>query len=145
MVVQNKLGPRNPEILTGGCLCGAVRYQVNNQFSKFYLCHCQQCQQLTGSAFAANIFTSAENINWLTSCENISYYEHASREFSKAFCSTCGCGLPFVNKSGQFLIIPAGSLFDKVENIPQANIFVNEQAHWLNDALANKKFSHFPK
>jgi len=145
MCNQNNTEALNKEILTGGCLCGAVRYQVTNQFSQFYLCHCQQCQQLTGSSFAANIFTLVDNIKWLKGSEYISYYEHTSREFSKAFCSTCGSALPFINKRGESLIIPAGSLFDKVKNIPQANIFVNEQAHWLDAGLAAKSFSHFPE
>ena len=145
MIIQDNTDALSKEILTGGCLCGAVRYQVTNQFSRFFLCHCQQCQQLTGSAFAANIFTSPENIKWLTGHDKISYYEHPSREFSKAFCSTCGCALPFVNQSGKSLIIPAGSLFDKVEKIPEANIFVNEQTHWLNAGLAANRFSHFPE
>jgi len=46
--------------VAGGCLCGEVSYQVNRQFDKFFVCHCRQCQQLTGSAFAANIFVSEE-------------------------------------------------------------------------------------
>ena len=144
MSISDNTGALNKGRLTGGCLCGAVRYRVNNKFSHFFLCHCKQCQQFTGSAFAANIFTSPENIQWLTDNDKISCYEHPSREFSKAFCSACGCALPFINQSGKSLIIPAGSLFDKVENIPEANIFVNEQAHWLNAGLAEKKFSHFP-
>ena len=143
MNIQDDTEALNKSIITGGCLCGAVRYQVINKFSHFFLCHCKQCQQLTGSAFAANIFTSPDNIQWLTGNDKISCYEHPSREFSKAFCSVCGSALPFINQSGKSLIIPAGSLFDKVENIPEANIFVNEQAHWLNAGLAAKKFSHF--
>lgn len=129
-------------IIAGGCLCGAVRYQVINKFSSFFLCHCKQCQQLTGSAFAANIITDPDNIQWLVGNEKVSDYEHPSRDFSKAFCSDCGSALPFINKSGKSLIIPAGSLASTGE-IPKANIFVNEQAPWLNAALAAKKFSHF--
>lgn len=133
------------EKLTGGCLCGAVRYQIMDKLNRFYLCHCQQCQQLTGSAFAANLFTEPQNIKWLSGEEKISHYQHPSREFSKAFCNTCGSALPFVNKSGRSLIIPAGSLFETVEKIPDANIFVSEKQHWLNSGLAAKNFCQFPK
>jgi len=134
----------NKEILTGGCLCGAVRYHIMSKFNHFFLCHCKQCQQLTGSAFAANLFTSPENIQWLTGNDKISCYEHPDRAFSKAFCSDCGCALPFINQNGKFLIIPAGSLFDKVKYIPEANIFVGEQAHWLHAGLTERRFHHFP-
>ncbi|MBL4898968.1 MAG: GFA family protein [Colwellia sp.] len=145
MSIQDNTEALNKGVLTGGCLCGAVRYKVTNQFSHFFLCNCQQCQQFTGSAFAANIFTAPENIQWLTGYEKISHYEHPGREFSKAFCSICGCAQPFINKSGKSLIIPAGSLTEKFESIPDANIFVNEQAHWLSEGLTAKKFRHFPE
>jgi len=145
MSVHNNKKALKQSILTGGCLCGLLAYQVDNQFSHFYLCHCQQCRKLTGSAFSANIFTAPENIKWLTGCEKLTHYEHPERAFSKAFCSACGCALPFINKSGKSLIIPAGSLFDKIKNTPEANIFVSEQAHWLAAGLAAKKFSHFPR
>jgi len=130
--------------LAGGCLCGEVTYQVNHQFDNFYICHCRQCQQLTGSAFAANIFTAPGNIEWLSGHEVISEYQHPSREFSKAFCAKCGSALPFLNKSGQSLIIPAGSLFDAFEKTPDANIFVNEEAPWLKTGLSGEKFDNFP-
>jgi len=130
--------------LKGACLCGEVSYQVKHQFNNFYICHCRQCQQLTGSAFAANIFTDPENIEWLSGHEGVSKYNHPSRGFSKAFCSKCGSALPFLNKSGQSLIIPAGSLSKAFEEIPEANIFVNEEAHWLKAGLGGKKFEHFP-
>lgn len=140
---QDNTEALNKEILTGGCLCSAVRYQVINKFTRFFLCHCQQCKQLSGSAFAANIFIDPENIEWLTGYEKISFYEHPSREFSKAFCSVCGSALPFINKSGKSMIIPAGSLFDEVKITPEANIFVNEKANWLNSGLAADEFNHF--
>ena len=130
--------------LSGGCLCGVVRYQVNQQFDKFYICHCRQCQQLTGSAFAANIFTDPENIKWLSGHAGISNYKHPDRGFSKAFCTRCGSALPFLNKSGQPLIIPAGSLFDAFEKTPDANIFTTEEALWLKAGLSGEKFDHFP-
>lgn len=143
MNITNNTKELNKEILTGGCLCGAVRYQVMKKFSHFFLCHCKQCQQLTGSAFAANILTSPKNIQWLKGNEKVCCYKHPSRDFSKAFCSVCGSALPFINQSGKSLIIPAGSLLTSVEDVPKANIFVNEQVHWLNPALAAKKFSQF--
>jgi len=145
MSVNTSKEPIDEVTLSGGCLCGEVTYQVNHQFDKFYICHCRQCQQLTGSAFAANIFTDPENIEWLSGQKEISNYNHPSRGFSKAFCSKCGSALPFLNKSGQSIIIPAGSLCEPVEYIPDANIFVSEEAHWLKAGLSAEKFDHFPE
>lgn len=131
--------------LTGQCLCGSVKFSVNDDFKAFYQCHCKQCQQLTGSAFASNIFTAPDNIEWLSGKDCITDYEHPSREFSKSFCRGCGSALPFVNKTKTSLIVPAGSLDELPEIQPQANIFVSEEACWLKPGLKAKNFDSFPE
>jgi len=131
--------------LTGKCLCGSVKFTVSDNFKAFYQCHCKQCQQLTGSAFASNIFTDPDNIEWNSGESNITTYEHPSREFSKSFCNICGSAVPFINKSKTSLIVPAGSL-NEVPNIqPQANIFTSEEACWLKSGLQAVSFSGFPE
>jgi hypothetical protein len=37
---------------TGGCQCGAVRYEISEAPQLVYTCHCNECQRLTGSAFS---------------------------------------------------------------------------------------------
>ncbi len=130
--------------LTGGCLCGAVRFSVNEKFKAFYQCHCKQCQQLSGTAFASNIFTDPDNIEWLFGEGKITEYEHPVREFSKSFCCVCGSAVPYVNKSRTSLIVPAGSLNEMPDMEPQANIFTSEEACWLKPGSQAKNFSGFP-
>ena len=131
--------------LTGGCLCGAVQFSVNDDFKTFYQCHCKQCQQFTGSAFASNILTTPENIEWLKGERDITAYEHPAREFSKSFCAVCGSGLPFVIKTRTSLIVPAGSLNELPDLHPQSNIFRSEEACWLMPGLGAKDYSGFPE
>lgn len=131
--------------LKGKCLCGNIKFTVSDRFKAFYQCHCKQCQQLTGSAFASNIFTDPDNIEWNSGQSNIATYEHPSRDFSKSFCNICGSAVPFLNKSKTSLIIPAGSL-DEPPNIqPQANIFTSEKACWLKQGLQAENFTGFPE
>jgi len=133
------------EILMGSCLCGAVKYQVKQAPSEFYFCHCQQCQKVTGSSFAANIIGRPKDIEWLSGEDVLTHFAHPSRAFSKTFCSRCGSGLPHVNKSGTSLVIPAGSLDRETALIPQANIFMSEQASWLANGLKATSFKAFPE
>jgi len=132
------------KILNGECLCGAVSFSLEDNLKAFYFCHCKQCQQLTGSAFASNIMTQPDNIKWLTGQDNIASYAHPSRDFSKSFCQSCGSALPFVNKSKTALIVPAGSLKEAPTTAPQSNIFSSEEACWLGAGMKAKKFSDFP-
>jgi len=131
--------------LSGECLCGAVSFSVKDDFKAFYQCHCKQCQQLTGSAFASNLFTAPENIQWHKGVDKVTAFEHPERGFSKSFCRSCGSALPFVNKSKTSLIVPAGSL-DKMPDITLgANIFTDEKACWLQQSATAKDFSGFPE
>jgi hypothetical protein len=129
--------------LRGGCLCGAVEFLLEDDFSAFHQCHCRQCQQLTGSAFASNLFTTPEHIEWTKGADNINNYVHPSRDFSKSFCASCGSAVPFVNKSGSALIVPAGSLDTFPAIRPQANIFTAEEACWLKPGQVAKKFKGY--
>ena len=130
--------------ITGECLCGTVRFSLRDAFSAFYLCHCKQCQQITGSAFASNIFTDPNNIEWLGGEESITTYEHLTREFSKSFCSRCGSGVPFLNKAKTSLIVPAGSLNELPSIQPMANIFSSEEAGWMKLSKEAEHFDAFP-
>ena len=129
----------------GQCLCEQVKFSVKADFKMFYQCHCKQCQTLTGTAFASNLFTSVDNIQWLSGEDNITHYSHPEREFSKSFCQSCGSALPFKNKKETVLIVPAGSLSSEFEDKPKANIFDKEKACWTTDEAAIPAFDGFPK
>lgn len=131
--------------LTGECLCGTVKFSVADRFKAFYQCHCKQCQQLTGSAFASNLFAAPDDIEWLGGQDSITTYEHPSRDFSKSFCKACGSAVPFLNKTKTSLIVPAGSLNEFPDIQPQANIFTSEKACWLKQGLQAENFSGFPE
>jgi len=131
--------------LTGGCLCDTVRFSVKNEFKAFFQCHCKQCKQLTGSAFTSNILTAPNNVTWHKGKSSVGEYNHPTRGFSKSFCNICGSALPFVNKDRTTLIIPAGSLDETPNLLPQANMFASEEACWLKPGLKAKRFSGFPK
>jgi len=125
-------------------MCGAVEFSLSDEFKTFYQCHCKQCQQLTGSAFASNMMTDPDNIKWLKGLDQVTRFQHPSRDFSKCFCSTCGSALPWVNKSGKVLIVPAGSLNDAPSIEPKANIFIAEKACWLDSGSQAEEFDGFP-
>jgi hypothetical protein len=129
--------------ITGGCLCGKVTFELENEFRHFHLCHCTHCQKTTGSAHAFNLFTDQTNITWLSGKDLIKRYDVPDRMISKAFCSECGCGVPYISKSGKSLVVPAGSLNESHGMLPQDNIFWSERADWYDAALEEAK--QFPE
>jgi len=131
--------------LRGSCLCGDIKYRVDQAPSEFYFCHCKQCQKVTGSGFAANMIAKPSSIHWLKGAEQLRHYEHPDRAFSKTFCGRCGSGLPHINKSGSSLVIPAGSLDVQPSIRPCANLFVTEQPDWFEIGLKAKNFVAYPE
>ena len=46
--------------LTGGCVCGSVRYEITAEPFMVYACHCTDCQRITSSAFSIGVVVSDE-------------------------------------------------------------------------------------
>ena len=118
------------EILQGGCLCGEVQFEIENAFENFHFCHCEQCQIATGTAFAANLFTSPQAISWTKGEALVVRYDVPGRRISNVFCSLCGSRLPWLSLSGDTLAVPAGSLRGEPSVGVGANIFWPEKASW---------------
>jgi hypothetical protein len=117
----------------GSCLCGAVRFEVEGNFRRFYLCHCGRCRKGTGSAHAANLFASGADLRWVTGKDRVTRFTLPSTRHSKCFCSTCGSALPYVASDGAWVVVPAGSLDSDVTLKPDAHIFGSRRASWDND------------
>jgi len=115
---------------SGSCLCGAVRFEVAGEFEQFYLCHCEYCRKDTGSAHAANLFSSRATLRWMSGEEEVRQFDLPGTRHSKAFCSTCGSALPRTQMNGKLLVVPAGSLTTEVRIRPNAHIFMASRAGW---------------
>lgn len=133
-----------PNIAKGSCLCGAVTFATASTFAKAYFCSCAQCRKITGTAFAANLFAAPATFEWLSGEEHIHRFDHSSRGFSKAFCGKCGCGVPYMNRDGTLVVVPAGAL-DNEPQIEQADrIFWNDRAIWSDQVAHTPHHAGFP-
>ena len=92
---------------TGGCLCGAVRYEVAGRLRPVVLCHCTQCRRSTGHFMAA---TAARHRDFhLTREEELRWYE-SSDSARRAFCGRCGSTLFWQGDGRDYISIAAGTL-----------------------------------
>ncbi len=75
----------------GGCHCGAITYEADVEPGTMNICHCHDCQTLTGSAFRANISAPADTFRILTGKPRpyIKIADSGARRVH-AFCDTCG-------------------------------------------------------
>ena len=76
-----------PNMITGGCHCGSIRYEASTPPATGGVCHCRDCQRSTGSAFMV-----IANFNWaafrFTKGKPKKY--RSSPIMEKGFCSNCG-------------------------------------------------------
>ena len=128
----------------GSCLCGMVRFEIDGDFDRFFLCHCEYCRKDTGSAHAANLFASSAKLEWRSGADSVRTFRLPETRHSKSFCANCGSALPIVAKGGALLIVPAGSLGSDVPLRPDAHIFCASRANW-DDALETvPRIERFP-
>lgn len=114
----------------GSCLCGTVSYEVEGDFQSFYLCHCEYCRKDTGSAHAANLFSSVATLRWIYGEDKARRFNLPSTQHEKCFCSICGSALPMLQQNDSLLVVPAGSLDSEISIRPNAHIFVANKASW---------------
>jgi hypothetical protein len=78
--------------LTGGCLCGGVRFEVTEPPVSAAYCHCTRCQRRTGTAASASAKLVPGSLRILAGEELLRAYEPEGG-FAKIFCSRCGSAL----------------------------------------------------
>lgn len=118
--------------LTGGCLCGAVRYRLTEKPVWSHNCHCSRCRKSGGGAFASNLFFPLDALSYTTGEELLRSFKVPEAErFTHVFCSRCGSTLPFRNEARGLAGVPMGTLDDDPGLGPRAHIFVDSKAPWF--------------
>ena len=120
--------------LAGSCLCGAVHYRVRGPWLRFLHCHCSRCRKVTGTGHASNIFTHSQNFRWVQGEGEVRRYElPTAARFTNTFCSQCGSRLPSVSRDGKSVNVPAGSLDEAPDAMPQGRIYWGSRMPWSCD------------
>jgi hypothetical protein len=124
--------------LSGSCLCGDIQYQCDAIDAKMANCHCTMCQKFHGAAFATFASVERAHFRWTKGKEVLKQYT-ANNGTVRQFCSNCGSSLSFSSpdQAKQYIEIAVASLDVKLDIKPDAHIFIDFKANWLdiNDTL----------
>ncbi len=119
------------EKVTGGCMCGAVRYAAPEPHSVIY-CHCRSCRRHTGAPVASLAGYLREEIVW--SGETRKIYQ-SSPGIERGFCGKCGTPLTWegtVEELGGALIEVFISTTDDPDAlVPTYHIWHEERIKWF--------------
>ena len=115
--------------LTGGCLCGGVRYRINGPRRDIINCHCENCRRTHGH-FAAYTSVYRSDLD-LTSETTLQWYHDESPDTWRGFCNRCGASLLWDIRDGNGKIsVAAGSLDDSAELKTIGHVYVSEAGQY---------------
>ena len=121
-----------PSHLTGGCQCGACRYEVSAAPLFGYVCHCLECRKQSGSAFSASMIVSADAVSATGPIATWMRRDGENPELEALFCSECGSRLfHHAVPRQEIMRVRIGTLDDSSWFRPAAEFFVKRRFDWL--------------
>jgi len=126
--------------LTGGCLCGAVRFEARPTQCDGYYCHCRMCQLAFGNTRAAFINLRKDEVHWLAA--EPTWYA-SSKIARRGFCGHCGTPLSFEYLESERMDLSVGSFDDPAALTPVSHFAVESRiANWhADDGLPGERLS----
>ena len=116
--------------LTGGCGCGAVRFEVSAPLASASYCHCTRCQHRTGTAASAQARTAPHTFTITAGADRLARWSPAGGS-EKVFCSSCGSALFSQNPASPEVVGIRFGAFDHDPGVrPQYHQFVAYAAGW---------------
>lgn len=116
-------------MLTGGCLCGDIAFEVDGPIDMVGHCHCSMCRKFHGSAFATFGIAAPEHFRWVRVADRIRTYQ-SSVEGHRPFCPRCGSAVPTVGEALPFVLIPMGNVAEDPGSRPRLHMFTGSMAPW---------------
>jgi hypothetical protein len=130
--------------LTGGCACGAVRYEVTEALVRASYCHCKRCQRRTGTAASAQAHPAPGTFRILAGQDRLRMWKPPARSGEKWFCGDCGSAMFGSNPSHPESIGIRMGTFDHDPGIrPTVRQFVAYAAVW--EPLPDDGLPRFPE
>ena len=131
--------------ITGGCLCGRVRYTIIGEPMRSGICHCRNCQRYTGSAFEPLMIFPAASVNIQGDLRSFGAVADFGNTVYRRFCPNCGSGV--VNKgdeASEIIIVLVGTLDDPTVFVPNVEIMCETAWSWAQSASRRKRFRGMP-
>ena len=120
--------------LTGQCLCGSVRYEIDNLPAVTGICHCKNCQRQAGSAFSTLAGIPKSEFRFVQGAPKL--YEDGDTKsgntVQRYFCERCGSPIySGVASQPDTLFLKTGTLDDTSGWEPRFQTWCDSKQHWV--------------
>lgn len=128
-------------MVKGGCLCGAVTYEVSGELRPVLACHCGQCRKTSGHYWAATQ-APIEAVKISDPEGKLTWFE-SSDWARRGFCAGCGSSLFWEMQSKGVMSIAAGSLDAPTGLSISAHIFVADKGDYYEIEAGPEQIDRF--
>ena len=134
-----------PQKLSGGCACGAIRYEGDADPLVIMNCHCRDCQKASGSAYAAIVVVPKAAIQIRGEPRYHKVVGQSGKATERGFCPSCGSPLTITSERRPDIFgLQAGSLDDPSAYRPMMDVFTSSAQPWDTMDPKLQKYSHGP-
>ncbi len=128
--------------ISGSCLCGAVRYEIEGTLADAGHCHCTMCRKEHGAAFGSYASVDPDRFCWVSGGDEVSRFESSAHE-DRIFCRVCGSTLGGMS-NGRVSSITLGTVDGDPGVRPRSHIFVGSKASWHEIVDDLPQFEEWP-
>jgi hypothetical protein len=128
--------------IDGGCHCGYITYEAEADPQKPFICHCTDCQELSGSAFRIGIRVASDDFRMLSGEPTIyAKTAESGAKSAQAFCPRCGSPI-YAARFGdapKFYNIRLGTVRQRDQFVPKLQFWSRSELHWLPSLATIRK------
>ena len=125
----------------GGCLCGAVRYELKAEPAMTAVCHCTHCQRQSGSVFSSNVVVMAADYVQHGQTKVFEDKGDSGQGVHRHFCGNCGSPiLSMIDLMPGMLMIKMGTLDDFSGIMPGIEVYTDHVAAWVSPIAGARRF-----
>jgi hypothetical protein len=116
-------------MISGGCLCGAIRYEADGTPYNETLCHCSMCRRAAGAPAMA--WATVKRADFRLTSGALAHYASSARA-ERGFCARCGTSLTFEAKDFPDEVDIATATLDDPDTLPpRDNIYASTRLRWM--------------
>lgn len=129
------------DVATGGCHCGALRYELHSPLGLIANCHCGFCRRIHGAPYTTVTFIPTDSFHWISGEPRV--YRTALGN-SRNFCATCAAPTCNFQPAGDFASLVLGSLDQAFQQPPWFHVNVESKLAWIDVDDGHPAFEGWP-
>jgi hypothetical protein len=129
--------------MTGGCLCGQIRFEVDGPVAGIGVCHCSLCRKITGNNGAMIFVVPARRFRWTSGREHVvAWFLRPGVRTMR--CDVCGCPTPASHDGDKHMWVQPGLIDGDIDAQVAVHIFASSRANWDQIPQDALQYDGFP-